>query len=73
MSHHPGCSKASDDRTAALYGTCTCAAIDQRNYTEALNRYSQTVTDRVEQLEKENAQLRAELETRRSYIPCPWL
>lgn len=35
MSHHPGCPK-----NQSLYAHCECAAIDQRNHTEALNRHA---------------------------------
>lgn len=57
MSHHPGCPK-----NQSLYADCTCAAIDLREHTEALNRNTQTHDDRLAQLEQENAGMRALLE-----------
>ncbi len=57
MSHHPGCSLA-----GGLYGQCTCAAIDQRNHTEALNRFADVERDRLADLERELAAVRCLLE-----------
>lgn len=53
MSHHPGCPK-----NQSTYADCTCASIELREHTEALNRNSSVVSSRIEELEAENAQLR---------------
>jgi hypothetical protein len=57
MSHHPGCQK-----NLNYYAPCTCAAVEQREHTEALNRYSQIVQDKVSALERENGELRDQIE-----------
>lgn len=55
MSHRPSCPCAANSSTA-FYAICECAAIDQREHTEALNRHAEALREATTQ-ERETTNL----------------